>query len=109
MNKNFIIKVLDFTNKPWPRYKSQGNNSWEEFFESILSPFFDKIHDGDYKKVVIDLDWTKWYPSSFLSESFWRLYQKLDSETKWNKIEFISNDDLSWIDFIQRKAPKYGK
>lgn len=103
------IKVLDFTSTPWPRYISQWSKSWEEFFETILKPFFDENAELlKHQKVVIDLDWTKGYPSSFLSESFWRLYKKLNDVELWKNIEFISNDVPSHVDFINRKAPQYG-
>lgn len=110
-NLNFInmleIKVSDFTTTPWPRYKKQWTYSGEEFYDKILISAFEKWDEKS--PIIINLDGTRWYPSSFLSESFGRLYQKLGSEEKWKKIKFISEDDPYHVDFINRQVVKYGQ
>lgn len=108
MKKTQAINVASFTTTPWPRYIRQWDKSGELFYEEVLKPFFTK-EAANFDIIEINLDWTKWYPSSFLSESFGRLYKFHSWKEIWNKIRFISNDDPSWIDFINRKAPKYGE
>lgn len=108
---NTVIKTTDFTLLPWPRYKSQWEYSGEEFFEKYIKPEVKNIQDDT--QITINLDWVKyWYPSSFISEAFGRLYTWLENNgdlERWKNIKIISNDDPSLIDFISSNAPKYGQ
>lgn len=94
----------DFSNTPWARYKTDGEFSGEAFYEDILKPRFQELWSDE--RLSIDLDGVYWYPSSFLSESFWHLY-KDHGNSIWEKIEFISNDDPLIIDVIKKLALKY--
>lgn len=101
MNKIVINVATDFTEFPWARFKKDWDYSWEEFFDKFLSDFdIDKLD-----RVEINLDWTYWYPSSFLSEAFNKFYKKY-WEKWWSKLFLISKEDPSLIDFISHLVKK---
>ncbi len=99
MKEKTINVATDFTEFPWARYRTDWDHSWQEFFEDYL----DKT--DDYQKIIVNLDWTYWYPSSFLSEAFWNFYKKYWDEW-WNKLELHSDEDPSLIDFIKHLIKK---
>lgn len=59
------IKVLDFTEYPGPRYKRLGEGSGEEFRDHIFIPAM-----KEHGSLVVDLDGTRGFGSSFLEEAF---------------------------------------
>jgi hypothetical protein len=66
------LRIVNFAEYPGPRYKTQGPFSGEEFYIGELNEkFYDcyKYH----KQLVIELDGTAGYPSSFLDEAFGEL------------------------------------
>jgi hypothetical protein len=64
------IKIAtEFSATPGPRYIKEGENSGELFRQNVLLPAFKKaLSEG--KKVIVDLDGTAGYGTSFLEESF---------------------------------------
>ncbi len=65
-----LLKVADvFSAITGPRYKTEGAYSGEEFRESILYPKLDSAIKGGYV-LVVNLDGTEGYGTSFLEESF---------------------------------------
>ncbi|WP_276682148.1 STAS-like domain-containing protein [Empedobacter brevis] len=93
------ISILDFSEYPGPRYKIQGNNSGEQFYEEFIKPNFDKAIKND-KKLIVDLDGAAGFASSFLDEAFGRLTKKYSLEVIYNTLEIISEEETSWIDVI---------
>lgn len=66
------INILNFSEYPGPRYKSQGNSSGEEFYIKVLNPAFAECYIN--KEILeVYLDGTAGYPSSFLDEAFGEL------------------------------------
>lgn len=64
------IKIAtDFTTAPGPRLISEGKFSGEQFRKEVLLP---KVREAISKKcsLVVDLDGTSGYGTSFLEESF---------------------------------------
>ena len=55
----------DFSVFPGGRYRSDGEFSGEEFRDNILIPALQK-----YQQVIVELDGTRGYGSSFLEEVF---------------------------------------
>ncbi len=83
-----IIKyVRDYAQSPGPRYDDQGKKSGEDFFNSRLKSWFNDAVSSSRKLIVV-LDGTDGYLSSFLDESFGRLvyYFGLDNVVKNLKI-----------------------
>lgn len=94
-----ILNVIDFTDYPGPRFISQGNYSGELFFKEKLLPGFNKALESNCK-LVVNLDGTFGYASSFLDEAFGRLVREFGKEKVENTLEIISEEDNSWIDLI---------
>ncbi|SRR5258706_241743 len=81
------IKIArDYTSTPGPRYIKEGDFSGEFFRQKILYPSFQRaISEG--KKIVVVLDETAGYGTSFLEESFGGLIR----EEKMNYKSIIDN------------------
>lgn len=64
------IKVAqEFSPTPGPRYKKEGKYSGEEFRQNILFPKVKEAFDKNIK-IIVDLDGTAGYGTSFLEEAF---------------------------------------
>lgn len=78
--ENIIVNVAtEFTTSPWARYYTDWTFSWEEFFEKILLGKMKEAIDLNVN-LEINFDWVNWPPSSFLSESFWRLNKEYPND-----------------------------
>lgn len=93
MNKTItatIIRVADFTTLPGARYRSDGDNSADAFFEECILPVLEKSSVA----LAIDLDNTMGYASSFISQLAQRIFEFLHSSREVKRrIILISNDD----------------
>lgn len=100
MKKEIKIKVVEFSEYPGPRYKTQGSNSGQEFYEKFLKIKFQEVLDNNYQYLVVDLDGTAGYASSFIDEAFGNLLIDYNYQDIKNKLKIISNEEESWIDVI---------
>ncbi|EKD65817.1 MAG: hypothetical protein ACD_49C00083G0004 [uncultured bacterium (gcode 4)] len=98
--------ATEYTKTLWARYISDWEYSWEDFYKKILENSY-KESLKEWKKLEINFDWTLWAPSSFLSESFWRLYKNHWKEKIWENLIIVSSDDLSLKGVIKKLAEKY--
>jgi hypothetical protein len=85
----------DYSRTPGARYRWQGPFSGEEFRDYLAI----KLQDAE--KIVIDLDGTRGFGSSFLEEAFGGLVRiarqlKLDKNTVIHRIEIVSNQDPTY-------------
>jgi hypothetical protein len=82
MTDQTIDVASDFSRFPGGRYKADGENSGQAFREDILVPALRRAIDTNSRVIVI-LDGTSGYPSSFLEEAFGGLIRvhKFDKET----------------------------
>lgn len=104
-----VINVCkDFTDAPGPRYISQGTFSGEEFRKKKLIPNMKKAID-DGEKILIDLDGTFGYPTSFLEEAFGGLTEFFDKNDILRIIEFKSNDEIGLIEEIKEYINSDGR
>lgn len=94
------VKVRDYSEFPGPRRAITGPSSGEEFRETVLLKII-KNHPNDL--IIVDLDGTAGYGSSFLEESFGGLIRAGISYEKVNSIceHLVSNEDPSLIDEIK--------
>lgn len=98
MNPNFKATTVrigaDFSRVPAGRFYSDGPNSGQRFREEILVPCL-----RDPGVVVIDLDDTEGYGSSFLEESFGGLVREegFDKDALLRRFSFKSEEDPSLI------------
>ncbi len=89
------IKIArDFSYTPGPRYIEEGKNSGEKFRQEILADTF-KQAIADDKKVIVDLDGTDGYGTSFLEESFGGLIRNdgIPYDEIIKRLEIISNEE----------------
>lgn len=95
-----ISVAEDFTSKPGARYYSDGPKSGQAFYDEVLKAAFEKTLN-DKVKLIVDLDGTEGYATSFLDEAFRRLSDEYDPDTVWNNLRLISEDEPDWIDEIK--------
>lgn len=98
-----ILKISeDFSSTPGPRYEHEGEYSGEVFRRTVLKQ---QIERAIREKVtlLVDLDGTAGYGTSFLEEAFGGLIRVdgYDMATLNNIIRFISNEEPYLIDDIK--------
>lgn len=91
MNNLQINIKEEFSDSPGARYKNDGPNSGEEFYEKFLKPRFDEARKNNVK-LIINLDGVWGYPSSFVSGSFGKLSLEVTAKAMLDTIEFISEE-----------------
>ena len=101
MNKEEInFSIADkFTIYPGPRYKKQGENSGQKFFEENLDGLMRTAIEKD-QTLAINLDGTAGYASSFLDEAFGNLVLKYTKEIVLNHLKIISEIEPDWKEMI---------
>ena len=97
--KNYIKISNDFSITPGARYYSDGEDSGEAFYDKILKYAFKQALE-DNKLLVIDLDGTEGYATSFLDEAFMRLTKEFGKDVVTSHIKIISTEEPDWIDEI---------
>lgn len=96
-----------FSKVPAGRDSNDGPNSGERFRREFLVPSF-----AEYDKVVVVLDDTEGYGSSFLDESFGGLIriEGMNATDLHRRLEVISGDDETLCDevwdYINSTLPK---
>jgi len=95
------IFVKDFSIVPGSRELDEGKkaNSGEEFRNIFLEPEFKKILNND-SKLIVNLDGTIGYGTSWLEEVFGGLARLYGSDLVKNKLLFISEEEPYLIDDI---------
>ena len=92
MTVQMISVARDFTRTPGPRYIWQGKWSGEQFRKRLQEAF--RRHD----KVIVDLDGTRGYGSSFLDEAFGGLIREgiLPEAQIFRRLEIRSTQDPTY-------------
>lgn len=107
--KNLNFSIIDFSQSPGPRYCCQGDDSGELFYHNILNKEFAKAYRADVKLVVI-LDGTDGYASSFLDEAFGNLVYDFSAKIVKTHIDIVSNDEDVWKEMIENETiPEWEK
>jgi len=96
-----ITIAAEFSDTPGPRSRAEGDFSGEEFLEKILLPAYEQAvaEDGG---ILIDLDGTEGYATSFLESTFGGLARKFPPEEVLSRISFKSDDEPALVDEIKR-------
>lgn len=95
MTRHRINVARDFSKYPAGRYTEDGPASGQAFRERFLLP---KLKDGD--SLIIELDGTRGYGSSFLEEAFGGAVREgYDPDVVKRSFELVSSDN-SLIDEI---------
>ncbi len=89
MSETEIDLAREFTDRPFGRYRKDGERSAEIFRDDMLKPALD-----EYDRVIVDLGGTNYYGSSFLEEVFGGLIRAgFEKETLLEKLE-IRHENL---------------
>lgn len=91
------IRVASFSREPIGRYVTDGEQSGEAFRERVLIPAL-----GDSDIVIVDLDGTEGYGSSFLEEAFAGTMRRLhlSAEEFRRRVQVVGEEDPSLLDEI---------
>lgn len=105
--EDYRINILsDFGRLLGARYKYEGSKSGEEFLEDILEEKF-LLAKNNNRKLIIELDGVRGYPSSFVSGSFGKLSIEHGSDVVLKTIEFVSTNNIRKEKIISEiKNPK---
>lgn len=99
MDRIKLSIAKSYSTMPGPRHKVEGDFSGEVFREEILEKEFSKaVSEG--KILLVDLDGTIGYGTSFLEEVFGGLARKFGKENVENHIEIKSEEESYLIDDI---------
>lgn len=99
------IKILDFDEFPGLRHCSISENSGEEFYHKVLNAKFKEAYETS-QDLIVDLDGTDAYASSFLDEAFGNLVYDFTLSQVEKRVQIISLDEPHWIKMIQEKTYK---
>ncbi len=96
--KHHIKIASQYTQTPGARKSADGDYSGEAFREKFLVPLFKD--ENDNTPIIIDLDGTYGYGTSFLEEAFGGLARIFTKERCFKRLKFISNEDKLLIEEI---------
>lgn len=94
------INVKDFTLYPGLRHCDISEKSGEEFYHTILNNAFVRAYK-DNTKLIINLDGTDGYASSFLDEAFGNLVYDFTLNEVKKRVEIISMEEPHWKIMIE--------
>ena len=97
------IKVLDFDEYPGLRHCSVSEFSGEEFYHKILNDAFEKAYEN-MEVLIVELDGTDAYASSFLDEAFGNLVYDFTLANVLRLVKIVSNDEPHWVKMLQEKT-----
>lgn len=103
-DKEITIKILtDFSESPGPRYENQGPDSGEKFYHDLLN---DKFAQACQKncQLVLDLDGTDGYMSSFLDEAIGNLVFDFGADVVKKHLVIVSNEEPAWKEVIENQV-----
>ena len=92
MSDTISIRVRDFTRTPGARYRTDGDYSGEEYRETILQPAYDEAVAKDVG-LLVDLDGTEGYATSFLEEAFGGLARVYGSKAVAERVRVKATDE----------------
>lgn len=101
MTNIYLSVADDFSYEPGSRYRWEGPFSAEEFTEEHVFPLFEEARQKGVK-LVIDLDRTAGYATSFLEGTFGGLARRYGKKAVKESLEVVSNDDPYLLNFIYR-------
>jgi hypothetical protein len=99
-----VMKVIniakEFSDTPGPRARDEGDFSGDQFLEDVLRPaYVQALKEGS--TLIVDLDGTEGYATSFLEATFGGLAREFDAAEILRVITFKSDDEPFLIDEIK--------
>lgn len=83
------IRVLDFAEAPGPRFMNQGAHSGEEFYVNVLNKSMAQCLT-EKKILIVELDGTAGYPSSFLDQAFGELVYDFSKQIVEKTVDIVT-------------------
>ena len=96
-----ICVAKDFSDTLGPRTPEEGDFSGEQFLDEILRPKFEQAR-ADHVPLLVDLDGSEGYPTSFLQAAFGGLARQFGPEAVLSTLHFKSDDEPYLIKEIKR-------
>jgi hypothetical protein len=99
---DIVINIAEeFSKTPGARNRVEGQFSAEEFLDTLLvGKFQDALNNGI--KLIVLLDGTAGYATSFLEGAFGELVRRFSKKAVKSTIQFISNEEPYLIDEINQ-------
>lgn len=89
-----VIRVANFSKLPGSRHREDGDYSADEFFEDYVKDPLEKIiNTKSSASLLIDLDGTLGYASSFVSQLAVRVSEICSNKRKIKKLITIKSDE----------------
>ena len=112
MKQLTLVIATEFSATPGPRYERQGPDSGEKFREKLLLPKFDEAEKMGLT-LLVDLDGTAGYATSFLEESFGGLARargkdkvRATLQIKSDEQPFLLDEVWSYVDEAETAAKR---
>jgi len=99
-NTNLSV-ARDFSITPGPRAQEEGDFSGEQFLNQVLLPRFKEAVDAQMR-LLVDLDGTEGYATSFLEAAFGGLARKMGAKKVLSVLTFKSEDEPFLVDEITK-------
>src|SRR5262249_15488736 len=103
-----IVIAADFSDAPGARYKTDGPKSGEEFLEELLRPKFEAARAAG-GLLLVDLDGTWGYASSFISGAFGALAHEFGAKIVNEHLRFKSDEDPLLLETIASEINSEGQ
>lgn len=98
------VSVLnDFSEFPGLRNCSISDNSGEEFYHKILNKAFKEAYERN-EELMVNLDDTEGYASSFLDEAFGNLVYDFTLDVVKQFVRIVSNQEPHWKEMIETET-----
>lgn len=108
MKPEVRLAVRDLTDIPGARFISDGDFSGEWFYESHLKAAFKDALEQD-ATLVVDLDGTFGYATSFLEQAFGELAIAFGADAVLKRLTIVSEEEPGLVDEVNQyiiDAPK---
>jgi STAS-like domain of unknown function (DUF4325) len=103
-----IVVATEFTEAPGARYSADGPKSGEEFLKNLLEPrFLAAMSSGG--TLLVDLDGTWGYASSFISGTFGELARKYGTATVNKHLVVKSDEDPILLEKVRAEIDQGSK
>lgn len=102
MNEKVELHIAaQFSDAPGARYRSDGDDSGEQFYEELLKPKFEEAMKKN-TILFIDMDGTYGYATSFISHSFGSLSREFGKDKVLEILEIKSDEDEKLIEYVNK-------
>lgn len=95
-----ICVATEFTETPGPRSRDEGEYSGQQFLEEHLQPKYEQARLNK-ESLIIDLDGTDGYATSFLESAFGGLARKYNHDEILRTLKFKSDEEPYLIEEIK--------